>query len=99
MTDLLSRYSLAVPTKDQPAATTVKALWTSLIQPFRSPERLLTDQGAAFESALMQQLCEMYGCTKAQTTPYHPQGNGACERFNQTLLGLLSSLDLQNQPR
>lgn len=72
MTDLFSRYSLAVPTKDQTAATTVKALWTSSIQPFGCPERFLTDQGAAFESALMQQLCGVYGCTKTRTTPYHP---------------------------
>lgn len=99
MTDLFSRYALAVPTKDQTTPTTVKALWTSLTQPFGCPERFLTDQGAAFESALMQQLCEVYGCTKARTTPYHPQGNRACERFNQTLLSLLGSLDPQNHPQ
>lgn len=59
MTDLFSRYALAAPTKDLTAATTVKVLWASLIQPFGCPERFLTDQGAAFESALMQQLCGM----------------------------------------
>ena len=47
----------------------------------------------------MRQLCELYGCTKSRTTPYHPQGNGACERFNQTILGLLSSLDPTDHPR
>lgn len=31
MTDLFSHYALAVPTKDQTAATTIKALWGSLI--------------------------------------------------------------------
>ncbi|KAJ8000169.1 hypothetical protein DPEC_G00202050 [Dallia pectoralis] len=97
MTDLFSRYAVAVPTKDQSAQTTVRALWRSLIQPFGCPERLLTDRGGAFESQVMAQLCEMYGCTKSRTTPYHPQGNGACERFNQTLLALLGSLRVEAQ--
>ena len=97
ITDLFSRYALAVPTKDQTAATTVKALWTALILPFGCPERILTDRGGAFESALMQQLCAMYGCRKVHTTPYHPQGNGACERFNRTLLSLLSTIEVKHQ--
>lgn len=93
ITDLFSRYALAVPIRDQTAQTTVKALTSALIQPFGCPERILTDRGAAFESSLMRHLCELYGCVKSRTTPYHPQGNGAYERFNQTLLGLLGSLD------
>lgn len=97
ITDLFSRYALAVPTKDQTAPTTVKALWTTLILPFGCPERILTDRGAAFESMLMQQLCAVYGCKKVRTTPYHPQGNGACERFNRTLLSLLGTIDTNSQ--
>lgn len=97
ITDLFSRYALAVPTKDQTAPTTVKALWTALILPFGCPERILTDRGGAFESALMQQLCAMYGCQKVRTTPYHPQGNGACERLNRTLLSLLSTIEAKHQ--
>lgn len=64
---------------------------------FGCPERILTDRGGAFESLLMNQLCQIYGCTKSRTTAYHPQGNGACERFNQTLLQLLSSLSEAQQ--
>lgn len=32
-----------------------------------------------------------------QTVPNHPQGNGVCERFNQTLLSLLGSLSEADQ--
>ncbi|XP_041963229.1 uncharacterized protein K02A2.6-like [Alosa sapidissima] len=81
----------------QTAQTTVKALWRHVIQLFGCPERILTDRGGAFESELVKELCQMYGCTKSRTTPYHPQGNGACERFNQTLLGLLNTLDQVGQ--
>lgn len=97
MTDLFSKYALAVPTRDQSASTTAQALYKYLIQVFGCPERILTDRGAAFESSLMKELCQLYGCQKSRTTAYHPQGNGACERFNQTLLGLLNSLTENEQ--
>lgn len=99
MTDLFSRFAVAVPTKDQTAQTTANALWAALIQPFGCPERFLTDRGGAFESEVMHRLCELYGCTKSRTTPYHPQGNGACERFNRTLLSLLNTLCEEDQLR
>ncbi|XDV23191.1 hypothetical protein PO909_027878 [Leuciscus waleckii] len=97
VTDLFSKYALAVPTRDQSANTTAQALYNNLIQTFGCPERILTDRGASFESSLMKELCQLYGCQKSRTTAYHPQGNGACERFNQTLLGLLNSLDETSQ--
>lgn len=99
MVDLFSRFAFAVPTRDQTATTTARALWASVFQPFGCPERILTDQGPAFEADLTRQLCESYGCRKVRTTPYHPQGNGACERLNQTILHLLNSLQPAEQSR
>lgn len=97
ITDLFTKYAVAVPTKDQSADTTVRAIYNNLIHTFGCPDRILSDRGAAFESSLMSQLCKLYGCQKSRTTAYHPQGNGACERFNQTLLRLLSSLSEMQQ--
>ncbi|XP_048110471.1 uncharacterized protein LOC125301779 [Alosa alosa] len=97
--DLFSRFAFAVPTKDQTAPTTARVLWTTVFQSFGCPERILTDQGPAFEAELTQQLCGLYGCHKVRTTPYHPQGNGACERMNQTILGLLNTLSQREQGR
>ena len=98
-TDLFTKYSWAIPTRDQTAQTTVRALWTHVIQPFGCPARFHSDRGANFESSLMQQLCNTYGITKSRTTPYYPAGNGGAERFNQTLLNMLRSLDTDRQDR
>lgn len=92
VTDLFTKYAWAIPTPDQTALTTARALWTHVIQPFGCPETFHSDQGPNFESKLVKGLCQVYGCHKTHTTPYHPQGNGACERFIQMLLSLLGTL-------
>ncbi len=97
VTDLFTKYAWAIPTLDQTAVTTANALWKTVFQPFGCPETLHSDQGPNFESKVVQELCQLYGCKKTHTTPYHPQGNGGCERFNQTLLGLLGTLDMERQ--
>ncbi|KAG5265227.1 hypothetical protein AALO_G00262840 [Alosa alosa] len=81
--DLFSRYAFAVLTRDQTAETAARVLWREVFQRYGCPEKLLSDQGPAFESLLLRQLCTLYGCKKIRTTPYRPQGNGACERWNQ----------------
>ena len=48
------------------------------------------DQGRNFESALFQELCSILDIHKTRTTPYHPQSDGMEERFNRTLISILS---------
>ena len=54
-----------------------QALWT--------PRRLLTDQGANFESAIVQNLCTIWRIDKVRTKTYHPARNGARYRLNQSI--------------
>uniref|UniRef100_A0A674N2L7 Integrase catalytic domain-containing protein n=1 Tax=Takifugu rubripes TaxID=31033 RepID=A0A674N2L7_TAKRU len=89
MTDVFSKYTLAVPTRDQRATTVAQALVSEWFFKFGVPARIHSDQGRNFESLLLQQLCTLYGVEKSRTTPYHPAGNGQCERFNRTLHNLL----------
>ena len=56
------------------------------------PEQFISDQGRNFESDLIKELCKIAGVKKLHTTPYHPQSNGQCERFNSTLCNMLGTL-------
>lgn len=56
------------------------------------PQHIHSDQGANFESELLAELLELSGVGKSHTSPYHPMGNGAVERFNRTLGNTLRSL-------
>ena len=40
----------------------------------------------------MADLCEPMGMQKVWTSPYHPQINGQCERFNCTLINMLGTI-------
>ena len=55
-------------------------------------EKNLSDQGRNFESALISELCKLTQIRKLRTTPYRPEGNGSCERFNRTLISMLGTL-------
>ena len=92
LTDVFSKYTLAIPTRDQRAPTVAQVLVNEWFCKFGVPSRLHSDQGRSFESALIQQLCQLYGIQRSRTTPYHPAGNGQCERFNRTLHNLLRTL-------
>src|SRR6266540_3036738 len=50
-------------------------------------ERLLTDNGSAYVSALEALACRKLGIRHSRTRPYRPQTNGKAERFIRTLLG------------
>ena len=92
ITDHFSRYALAYPSKTQTAQATARILWDNFIGHYGFPEKFISDQGRNFMSDLIKELCNIAGVKKLHTTPYHPQGNGQCERFNSTLCNMFATL-------
>ena len=93
ITDHFTRYAQAVPTKNQTARTTARILFDHFFAYYGFPSKLHSDKAQNFESKVIQHLCRVAGIKKTRTTPYHPMGNGQVERFNQTLLRMLGTLD------
>ena len=97
ITDHFTRYAQAIPTPNQNAASIAKALYESFFVHYGFPQRLHSDQGKAFCGRVISELCKLVGTQKSRTTPYHAQGNGQVEKFNQTLISMLRSLPSESK--
>ena len=92
VTDHFTRYAQAYFTRTQTIQTTAKTLWDKFITHYGLPKKILSDQDQNFESQLVADLCMLMKTQKIWTSPYHPQTNGQCKRFNSTLIGMLGML-------
>ena len=80
-------------TKDQKVLTAAKTLYQGFISIFGATDRILTDQGKAFNSEVVEQLCSQFGISQLTITVYHPQGIGQGKRAHQTLGRMIGKLE------
>lgn len=79
--DEFSRYPFAYPCSDMNSATVISHL-NNLFSLFGTPAFVHSDRGTSFMSAEIRQYLHSNGIATSRTTPYHPQSNGQCERYN-----------------
>ena len=92
-TDNRSKMAMAVPVPAETARAVAHALIYQIAAHWGYPARILSDRGSAFDSQVVAELCDSLGIARSRTTPYHPQSNGQCERFNSTLIHMIATLD------
>ena len=92
VTDHFTKYAQAYVTAKQTASVVAKVFWENFLVHYGWPEKILTDQGRSFENQLVKELCDIAQVQKLRTSPYRPETNGQCERFNQTLISMLGTL-------
>ena len=73
LTDVFTKYTQVIPTRDQKARTVAKVLVKDWFVRFGVPQRIHSDRGRNFECTLVKEICSIYGIAKSHTTPYHPQ--------------------------
>lgn len=92
--DRCTRWPEAFPLKDICADVVAKTIYDEWVSRYGLPVRLTSDQGRQFESSLFTNLMKLLGIEKIRTTPYHPQSNGAIERWHRSLkASLMARLD------
>jgi len=88
--DHFTRFCEAIPIARQDTETVAREFVLRIITQFGVPKKLLTDRGANFTSALIKETCKLLKIQKLQTSSYHPQADGVCERMHKLLIDMIS---------
>lgn len=97
LVDFATRWPEAVPLKKIETVTVAEAL-LQIFTRMGVPEEVLSDNGSQFTSEMMAEVYRLMSIKPLFTTPYHPQGNGLCEKMNGTLKKMLKRAAAE-QPR
>ena len=81
--DEYSRFLFSFPCADMTSVTVIKCL-TMLFTIFGMPTYIHSDKGSSLLSSELRSFLHSNGVATSNTTPYNPEGNGQCERYNGT---------------
>ena len=89
--DEYSRFPFPFPLREITTNSIIGAL-RQLFAIFGTPSFIHSDRGTQFQSKEFADFLLNAGISQSRTTPYHPSGNGQCERFNGTIWKAVSCL-------
>ena len=89
-----TRYPEAIPLRKITSTSVVKAL-TKFFSTYGFPRVIQTDQGTNFQSRLFKQVLKTLNVKHSVSSPYHPESQGALERWHQTLKSMLRKYSIE----
>lgn len=88
--DYFTKFAICIPVREQSAETTARIFLEQIVFKFGPPTYLLSDRGSNYMSQVMKEVKALTKTRSLATTAYHPQTNGLVERFNHTIVQILS---------
>ena len=85
-----TRFPEAIPLRNIKTKSIVKAL-IKFLTFVGLPKSVQSDQGSNFMSGIFQQVMHELGIKQYRSSAYHPESQGALERFHQTLKNMIRS--------
>ena len=90
---LYTKFPEAIPLRRVDNHTVLDAMM-EVFSRYGLPKVILTDQGSVFTSKLTRHMCKIFEVHKVRTSPYHPQSDGALERWHACLKGMLKRAEI-----
>ena len=91
-----TRFPEAVPLRNITTKTVVQAL-TKFFTLVGLPKSIQSDQGSNFMSGIFLQVVHELQIKQYKSTAYHPESQGALERFHQTLKNMMRTYCLETE--
>ena len=91
-----TRFPEAIPLRNIKAPNICKAL-TKFFTLVGLPKSVQSDQGSNFMSKVFQQSLYQLGIEQVTSSAYHPQSQGALERFHQTMKNMIRTYCYDNE--
>ena len=96
-TDYFTKWVEAIPCRQENDTIIIQFLECNILSRFGCPEKIITDNAAAFKSQKMINFCHKFHITLGHSTAYYPQGNGLAESSNKSLINIIKRVLEENK--
>ena len=95
--DHFTKWLELFPLRDQKSETIARKVFDCWIPQHGAPEQIHHDQGKNLTADMIQEICSFFEIWNTQTTPFHPQSDGASERSIGTVNSMLAKIVTEDQ--
>jgi hypothetical protein len=96
-TDYFTKWIEAAPCRRANDSVIIQFLENNILARFGCPDKIITDNAAAFKSKKMVNFCHKFHITLGHSTAYYPQGNGLAESSNKSLINIIKKVLEENK--